>query len=356
MLNSLLISLALSLSLNLAVANAGPPSTDNGTESSTVLASASSSGRTAAVDSPGTISPADLLTATAILKGASNVNGRVVFSLQPGSNSVAVNVSINGLNVYNSTASYAYHIHTNFISSDGNCSSALGHLDPLNATDALVCNPEFPQYCEEGDLAGRHGKLNGSLPVLNISYVDNYLRFWPQPFSILGRSIVLHAPNSTRIACGNITSAVDGTATANGEPTFLSSNYTTQYPSRAPPSSSTKFEPFNGSTPNSTVISQITLPAPLPLVLNSPNIILGTNQTEKTVDGKKESITLPTAYNASTPFTYTPGATLPSQKNGTTNDESQSSPRKKASSSGAAHLTSSVALNLLATTCFFIFT
>jgi len=356
MLNSLLISLALPLSLNLVgLANAGPQSNHNSPESLSSPAGVSSSDHTPTADSPVAASTSDLLTATANLRGASNVTGRFQFSLQRGSNSVAVNISINGLNAYNATGSYAYHIHTNPIASDGNCLSALGHLDPLNATDALVCNPLFAQYCEVGDLSGRHGKLNGSLPVLNISYIDDYLRFWTQPFTLLGRSVVLHAPNSTRIACGNITSLVDGTATANGEPTFLSSNYTTQYPSRAPPSSSAKYEPFNGSTPNPEVLSKITLPFPLPTVLTSPNIFLGTNQTEKTVDGKKELIIVPAAYNASTSFTYTPGATLPSQNNGTIDDSTQPSSGSKAASNEVSHLTPPAVLNLLIATCLLIF-
>lgn len=287
------------------------------------------------------------LTAVANLAGRFNVTGQVIFSLIAQSNSVAVSISITGLSTLNSTAAYTYHIHTNPISSNGDCMTALGHLDPLAVTDALTCNPQISQYCQEGDLTGRHGKLNGSEPTLNVSYVDDYLRFWPQPFSILGRSVVVHLPNSTRIACGNITSTVDGTATPSGEPTFTSSNYTTEYPSQAPPAPASKYEPFNGSAPNPEVLSKITLPSPLPTVQILPNVILGTNITNQTVDGKTKSTILPAALNASAPFTYTPGAMLPTQ-NATTK---RTSAVQEGASSGVGLLIPPTVFHLLAGFC-----
>jgi len=303
------------------------------------------------------------LTATANLTGHFNVSGQFSFALQPESNAVAVTISMNGLNALNSTAAYSYHIHTNPISSDGNCATALGHLDPLAVTDGLICSPQFSQYCQEGDLSGRHGKLSASEPTSNVSYVDDYVRFWPQPFSILGRSVVVHLPNSTRIACGNITSTVDGTETAEGAPTFLSSNYTTQYSSQAPPAPPAKFEPFNGSTPNPAVLSQITLPSTLPTVQEMPNIILGTNATTRMVDGKPEPITLPAAINATTPFVYTSGAALPSQNDTSiTNstsaaaNSSNGSAAKNQAANAAGLLVPSSLLNVAAfsSACLFI--
>jgi len=354
MLSSSLISLALFMNAHLfGLVQAQPPPA-GGAPASTAKPLHSA----LAIDT--TISS---LTATANLSGHFNVSGQVRFALQPASNAVAVSILVNGLNALNSTAAYSYHIHTNPISSDGNCASALGHLDPLAVTDGLVCSAQFPQYCQEGDLAGRNGKLNGSEPTLNVSYLDNYVRFWPQPFSILGRSIVVHLPNSTRIACGNITSTVDGTETADGAPTFLSSNYTTQYASQAPPAPPTKYEPFNGSTPNAAVLSQITLPSPLPTTQEMPNIILGTNATTHMVDGKPQPITLPAAVNATTPFVYTPGATLPSQNDTSiTNATSAAAANntsgpatKKDAHNAAAHLLPSITFNAAALLCASIY-
>lgn len=351
MLSPSLISLAFLMNANLfGLAQAQPPA-------GRALPSAAKPLRSALAAN--TISS---LTATATLAGHYNVSGQINFALQPYSNAVAVTISINGLNLLNSTAAYSYHIHTNPISSDGNCASALGHLDPLAVTDGLICSPQFSQYCQEGDLSGRHGKLNGSEPTLSVSYVDNYVRFWPQPFSLFGRSVVLHLPNSTRIACGNITSTVDGTATAEGAPTFLSSNYTTQYSSQGPPAPPAKYEPFNGSTPDPEVISQITLPSPLPTLQEMPNIILGTNATTHMVDGKSQPITLPAAINVTTPFVYTPGVALPSQNdppstNSTTDaaNTTSESATKKGASNDAGHLLPSIILNAAVLFCASIY-
>lgn len=41
-------------------------------------------------------------------------------------------------------------VHTNPVPSDGNCTGTLGHLDPFNLTDAVVCNATAPEYCQEG--------------------------------------------------------------------------------------------------------------------------------------------------------------------------------------------------------------
>jgi hypothetical protein len=141
-----------------------------------------------------------------------------------------------------------YHIHTNPIPPDGNCTAARGHLSPLNESDAIVCDPLQPWFCETGvsflpcivstvsvetvisqDLSGKHGTLrgtpSGSIPPF--SYDDEYLRFFPQPFSLLGRSVVVHFHNKTRIGCGNITSKIDGTENKDGKPNQRPGNYVT---------------------------------------------------------------------------------------------------------------------------------
>lgn len=78
-------------------------------------------------------------------------------------------------------------MHTHFIASDGNCSSALSHLDTFNVTDSLVCDPAFPAYCQNGDLSGKHGKLNGTDDgkIDEISYTDDFVRWFPQELSVL---------------------------------------------------------------------------------------------------------------------------------------------------------------------------
>lgn len=98
MLSPSLISLAFLMNANLfGLAQAQPPA-------GRALPSAAKPLRSALAAN--TISS---LTATATLAGHYNVSGQINFALQPYSNAVAVTISINGLNLLNSTAAYSYH-------------------------------------------------------------------------------------------------------------------------------------------------------------------------------------------------------------------------------------------------------
>ncbi|CAE6397581.1 unnamed protein product [Rhizoctonia solani] len=161
---------------------------------------------------------------------------------------------------------FAYHIHTNPIPADGDCTKALAHHDPLNVTEGLICDPAFPQYCQTGDLSGKHGKLNGTTDgkIATFGYSDGYVRFFPETHSLLGRSIVIHSSNKTRLACGNITSFLDGTADASFRPTHKRSKYVRDYPLTAPIQPSPPVIPFNGTVMTDPAIIA-TLPYPLPV-------------------------------------------------------------------------------------------
>jgi len=161
---------------------------------------------------------------------------------------------------------FIYHIHTNPIPADGNCTKALAHLDPYNVTESIKCDPDLPQWCQEGDLSGKHGKLDGSDggTIDFTEYSDAYIRFFPVEASILGRSIVIHSANKTRLACGNITSPLDGTSSEAGIATNHISNFVTTYPSAAPVQPAQIIQPFNGTAyPPQSYIDA--LPYPLPL-------------------------------------------------------------------------------------------
>ena len=102
----------------------------------------------------------------------------------------------------------AYSGNNTVAASVARCGQALAHLDPLNVTENVACNPALPQfhqYCQTGDLSGKHGPINATADgtVAPFSYVDPYLRFFPQPFSLIGRSLVIHGFNKTRLGCGN---------------------------------------------------------------------------------------------------------------------------------------------------------
>ncbi|CAH7680904.1 superoxide dismutase [Phakopsora pachyrhizi] len=258
--------------------------------------------------------------ASANLKGNFGVTGFFKFVLEPEFEEIRVDLQVYGLDRLFQNAGFSYHVHTNPIPPNGDCTGALGHLDPLNVTEFIECDPELPQFCQEGDLAGRHGNLIAySSDRVEKSYRDEYLRFWPEPFSILGRSVVIHLPNSTRVACGSIVSTIDGTGNSEGNPTYRPSKYVTQLPTVGPPPAPPKkAKIFMGSLVGPPeVLEVVNIPAPLPDVHSDPNIILASTITMTTKTGygthKSNYVTIPIATPAKRKFTYYGGYYLPRQ-------------------------------------------
>ena len=146
--------------------------------------------------------------------------------------------------------------------------------------------------------------LSGSPPPRQ--YIDPYLRFFPQPFSLLGRSIVIEAWNGQRIACGNIISALDGTADSFGTATNAQSSYQNDYASIDIATPSRSMNIANGAWGKVVQTSRIsaasmTVPASLPPISAGNNIVLTTDS-----NGQAEAVAAST--------TYSPGASLPTQQ------------------------------------------
>jgi len=197
-----------------------------------------------------------------------------------------VTVDVFGGLFNNSQSPYLYHIHTNPIGQDYNCNDALGHLDPLNVTESLTCDPAFPQYCQEGDISGKEGTLNGtadgSIPGFN--FTSQYARWFPQDFSLLGRSIVIHSNNKTRLACGNIISTLDGTADSNGLATWQNSTFVTNYPTAAPYNPPQVATPFVGTDfPSNETIQNLPFPLPNPAIRISDAVSVQLSTQEQAV-------------------------------------------------------------------------
>ncbi|KAJ1962042.1 Superoxide dismutase [Dipsacomyces acuminosporus] len=107
---------------------------------------------------------------------------------------------------------YPYHIHVGPVPKDGNCTATLGHFDPAHVnTDPKTyhCDPKAMETtCELGDLAGRHGNITASAGGTFGAYYSDPLLALDGPNSIIGRSVVIHAPNNTRLACADIVPVV----------------------------------------------------------------------------------------------------------------------------------------------------
>lgn len=125
----------------------------------------------------------------------------------------------------------------------------------------------------------QHGKINateGGKPE-DIEYLDEYLRFYPQPFSLLGRSVVIEGPDGKRLGCGNIISLLDGTANEAGLPTNKKSTYQNDYPSAAFKPPTTAIVPaINGTAVNTKAFADASLAVPpkLPAVSEAPGVFL----------------------------------------------------------------------------------
>jgi Cu/Zn superoxide dismutase len=102
---------------------------------------------------------------------------------------------------------YSYHIHEKAVDATGDCTSTGYHLDPAGLNPggkntAYKCDPNNKAAtCELGDLSGKYGKINPSQKVYK--YTDSDLLLNGQN-GIIGRSVVIHLSNSTRIVCANI--------------------------------------------------------------------------------------------------------------------------------------------------------
>jgi len=108
---------------------------------------------------------------------------------------------------------FVYHIHNMPVSSDGNCTATLGHLDPTNRGEYHPCENGQPETCQAGDLAGKHGNITGA--SFQASYLDLYLSTIPGSGYFFGdKSVVIHASNTTWLTCANFTLVEGGNASS----------------------------------------------------------------------------------------------------------------------------------------------
>lgn len=128
-----------------------------------------------------------------------------------------------------------YHIHEKPVPSDGNCTGAGAHLDPMSRGEDPACDSKDSANCQVGDLSGKHGMIP-ELPGFNANYTDKYLSLSDSVNSgsfIGNRSVVIHTSDKTRIACANIklvqansSSSSSSSVTGSGALSTVTSTYT----------------------------------------------------------------------------------------------------------------------------------
>ncbi|KAH8675871.1 superoxide dismutase [Xylariales sp. PMI_506] len=107
---------------------------------------------------------------------------------------------------------FLYHVHTNVVPDDGNCTSTLAHLDPFVRGETPACNSTFPQSCQVGDLSGKYGKITSD--PFEATFTDEFSSMnVGSNASIPDRSFVVHFANTTRITCANFVLSGSGSTT-----------------------------------------------------------------------------------------------------------------------------------------------
>ncbi|XP_044201649.1 uncharacterized protein cusr [Thunnus albacares] len=136
-------------------------------------------------------------------------SGQVRFSQSIPQGPTQINISLMNLNAL----AGGYHVHILPIESDSvePCSGAniMGHFNPLawNASNSPAPGDgTFDQY-EIGDISGKFGMLNG-LDQSQDVYMDATLPL-TGPYSIVGRSLVVHYSNGSRMRCADISADRD---------------------------------------------------------------------------------------------------------------------------------------------------
>lgn len=134
--------------------------------------------------------------------GDTQVKENVVFSAKEGKH---VNVHIDMTGLPKDEGPFFYHIHERSVPGNGNCEAVGLHFNPYNASP--VCDEQKNDaYCQVGDLLGKHGCINTT--CFELKYSDPYLSLNRKSKSyIIGKSVVFHYPNLTKIACADIEEA-----------------------------------------------------------------------------------------------------------------------------------------------------
>ncbi|KAI1450451.1 superoxide dismutase [Annulohypoxylon stygium] len=132
-----------------------------------------------------------------------NVKGSVSATSGAGGNGVDYSVSFS--NLPTEGGPFIYHIHVAPVPSDGNCTDTLAHLDQMIRGEDPACDATRPASCQQGDLSGKYGKINGSAPF-TAKFHDPYTSLVDGDGAYFGnRSLVFHFNNKTRISCANFT-------------------------------------------------------------------------------------------------------------------------------------------------------
>lgn len=135
--------------------------------------------------------------------GDKNIKGNVVFT----STGKHVNVHVDMTGFPHNEGPFYYHIHERSVPENGNCEACGLHFNPYNSSPDCLAQ-KHDGYCQVGDLSGKHGAINST--CFEFKFTDPYLSLNKRSKSyIVGRSLVFHYANMTKLACADIELAND---------------------------------------------------------------------------------------------------------------------------------------------------
>lgn len=135
--------------------------------------------------------------------GNKDIKGNVVFT----SSGKHVNVHVDMTGFPHNEGPFYYHIHERSVPENGNCEACGLHFNPYNSSPDCLAQ-KHDGYCQVGDLSGKHGAVNST--CFEFKFTDPYLSLNKRSKSyIVGRSLVFHYANMTKLACADIELAND---------------------------------------------------------------------------------------------------------------------------------------------------
>lgn len=132
-----------------------------------------------------------------------DTKGYIIFT---STNGVSTNVHVDFIGLPAEKGPFAYHIHELAVGVDGNCAGTGAIFNPYGS--ASECPRDDAYECAVGNLAGKHGKMEGS--CFEADYVDPFLSLNPTSNNfVVGRAIVIHSADRVPIACATVQVAGD---------------------------------------------------------------------------------------------------------------------------------------------------
>lgn len=131
--------------------------------------------------------------------GCGEMEGYVLFE-SPDGNKVDVQVDVTKLPP--DGGPFFYHIHEFPVPDNGDCEGVGPEFNPYHASPNCDAQPG-DAYCKIGDLSGKHGAIKAT--CFQTEYCDPFLSLdGHSKANIIGRSLVFHYSDMTKIACANI--------------------------------------------------------------------------------------------------------------------------------------------------------